>query len=101
MGIHSAPEGRSIILRKGVQEKQGLDIWPVHHSTQVLVARERRHIVLEVRMTCHGSDSDQQLSPRNSVKAREQMPAPGHVPQSIGSLLRQTRFSKVSQKGDG
>ncbi len=67
MSIHSVPEGRLIIQRKGVQEKQGLDIWPVHRSPQALVARELRLVVLEVWVACHGSDSDQQLSRHNSV----------------------------------
>ncbi len=67
MGIHFAPKGRPIVRLKGVQEKQGLDLRPVQHGTQALVAWELRRIVLEVWMTCHGSGSDQQACPCDSV----------------------------------
>ena len=52
---------------KGVQEKQGLDIRPVPHGTQALIAWKRRRIVSEVWMTRHGSGSDQQVCLCDSV----------------------------------
>jgi hypothetical protein len=48
MGIYFTPEGRSITRFKGIQQKQCLDPWPVQHSTQPLVARKRRRIMLKV-----------------------------------------------------
>ena len=69
MGIHFPPEGRSVARLEGVQQKQCYDPWPFEHSTQPLVIRERRHIMLEVQMTGHFSGSNQQLSLSNSVQA--------------------------------
>jgi hypothetical protein len=63
--------------------------------------------MLNVWMTGHCSGTVQQLCCVSapvilsiSVQAREQMPAPEHMPQSICPLLCQTRLSELSTEGD-
>jgi hypothetical protein len=70
MYIHSLPEGWLVGRLKGVQQKQGLDPLPLQYSTQPLVIRERRHIMLKVRVTGHSSGPNQQLGFSDSVQAR-------------------------------